>query len=95
MPKFLYALTVIGSIVGSFFLIGAFLEDSAPKQAASAGIAVALAVVPYCLARASSALSNSESISELKCVNDTLATHTRLLAALANAAEPIEASEPR
>lgn len=95
MPKFLYVLTIIGSIVGSCFLTGAFLDDSAPKQAASAGIAVAFAVIPYCLARASSALTNSESISELRCVNERLATHTRLLAALANAAEPVEASEPR
>ena len=90
MSKFLCVLTIIGAVIGGFFLIGAFVEDSAPKQAASAGIAVALAVIPYCLARAAAALSTSESVAELKHLNDTLTTHTRLLAAVANASNPVE-----
>jgi hypothetical protein len=44
-------------VAGALFLVEAFLEDSAPKQAASDAIAVAFAVIPCCLARAVSELS--------------------------------------
>ena len=38
-------------------LFQAFQEDSAPKQGAAAAIAAALAVIPYCMARAVDALT--------------------------------------
>lgn len=50
---FLYVLTVIGAVLGALTLVGfSLLASSAPQQAAGAAIAIAFAVIPYCLARA-------------------------------------------
>jgi hypothetical protein len=50
--KFFFLLAALGAVVAFFSLIGAGLENSAPKQAAAAAIAIGWAVVPYVLARA-------------------------------------------
>lgn len=51
--ELLWRITLIGSIIGALFLIySMFFAESAPQQAAGAGIAAASAVIPYCFARA-------------------------------------------
>jgi hypothetical protein len=51
---FLQALTFISSCFGAIALMMAiFLDLSAPQQAAMAGIAIGLAVIPYCMLRVS------------------------------------------
>jgi hypothetical protein len=52
MERFLWGLTVFCSTLGMFVLLGIAGAESAPQEAAVAAIAAALAVVPYCLARA-------------------------------------------
>lgn len=50
---FLFVLTGIGAVLGGIsLLIFGIFGGSAPQQAAGAAIAVAMAVIPYCLARA-------------------------------------------
>lgn len=54
----LWALTIFGSLAGGFTLIHTFAAaKGAPQQAAGAAMAIAVAVIPYCLARAVSELS--------------------------------------
>lgn len=51
--KFLWFITVLGAILGAITLVlGVMSAGGAPGEAAAAAIAVALAVIPYCLARA-------------------------------------------
>lgn len=89
MYKFLWVVTFFGAVAGAFTLVESLSADSAPKQAAAAAIAVGLAVIPYCMARAVTELS-APSLTELKRLNEKLADHTRLLAAQAKAANPAE-----
>jgi hypothetical protein len=50
--KFLFGLAVAGALLGGAILvIGLTFSNGAPQEAAVAGIAVAFAVLPYCLAR--------------------------------------------
>lgn len=58
MKKVLWVITIIGCFLGGAALLLAILSDSAPKQGAAAAIAVAFAVIPYCLARAVSELND-------------------------------------
>jgi hypothetical protein len=47
-----WLLPILGSLGGSFFLYEAlFSSDTAPKQAAGAALACAVAILPYVLAR--------------------------------------------
>ena len=49
----LWIVTILGSILGVVILIGTLLSaDGAPQQASGAAVSVALAVIPYCVARA-------------------------------------------
>lgn len=53
VEKGLWRLTLVGSVIGAFFLIGGVAgAESAPQQAAAGALAAACAVVPYVLARA-------------------------------------------
>ena len=53
MIKLLWILTIVGSILGAFAaIIGITAATGAPQEASAAAIGVALAVIPYCLARA-------------------------------------------
>jgi hypothetical protein len=55
--RILWALTMLGSVVGGFILLlGLVSSTGAPQQAAVAAIAVAFVVLPYCCARALSEL---------------------------------------
>jgi hypothetical protein len=50
--KMFWWLAIIGAVAGAIGLVSTFAANGAPQQAAGAAIAVALAVLPYCLARA-------------------------------------------
>ncbi|MBO9664950.1 hypothetical protein [Dokdonella sp.] len=53
LERFCWIATVIGSVLGILQIVATALSAaSAPQQAAGAGLAVATAAVPYCLARA-------------------------------------------
>ncbi|MCY4389089.1 MAG: hypothetical protein OXC18_18505 [Desulfurellaceae bacterium] len=57
MNNFLWSLTAAGSLIGMVILgVGLMSVESAPQEAAIAAIALACAVLPYCLARAASEL---------------------------------------
>lgn len=51
MRKFFWVVNSICCVAAGFELLAAMVQDSAPKQAAAASVAVGLAVVPYCFAR--------------------------------------------
>lgn len=51
--KFIWIMPIIGALMGSLtFLATLGLADSAPKEAAGYAMAMALAVIPYVLAKA-------------------------------------------
>lgn len=53
MRMFFWVLTIIGSVIGGFFMVDALLvSTSAPQQGAAAAVAVGFAVLPYVFARA-------------------------------------------
>ena len=58
MLRTLWIVTVIGSIIGLIFLIMALFSfsESSVNVAALAAVGVGFATIPYCLARAKSAL---------------------------------------
>ena len=80
--KFLYGLTIAGTIVGGLILlVGLTLSNGAPQEAAVAAVAVAFAVLPYRLARAAHGIS---SINARSAFLDEQHAQTKLLAAIAN-----------
>jgi hypothetical protein len=79
---FLWVLSLLGAVVGGLVLmVGVIGSSGAPQEAAAAGIACALAVIPYCFARAIEKLNSPSE----KMFEETR-TQTKLLAALANKA---------
>lgn len=55
MRKFLWILTIVGSILGALTMFfGVMGATGAPQEAAAGAIGLAFAVIPYCLARATS-----------------------------------------
>lgn len=56
MTKFLWFITLLGSIFGILLLFASLTFSGAPQQGAAAAIAVGLGVLPYCLTRAWSEL---------------------------------------
>jgi hypothetical protein len=62
---FLRVLTGVASVIALFTLFGALVEDTAPKQAAAAAIAVGIAVIPYVFMRAVEA-SRNDQLAELR-----------------------------
>jgi len=61
MRKLFWSLVVVGSFAGGlFFVFGMMGASSAPQQAATAGISLTLAVVPYCAARAIDEIGKKE-----------------------------------
>jgi hypothetical protein len=57
MRTLLWLLTVVGSLFGALIgIVGVLTAHGAPQEAAAAAVAVACAVIPYCLARAVSEL---------------------------------------
>lgn len=60
MKSFLWALTICGSVLGGIISVaGVLAANGAPQEAAAAAIGVACAVIPYCLARAVSHISDT------------------------------------
>lgn len=59
MKKILWIITIIGSILGALtFFVGIAGANGRQQDAASAAMGLAFAVIPYCLARAVSEISN-------------------------------------
>jgi len=53
MTNFFWSLVIIGSVFGAITAaIGVMYAKGAPQEAAAAAIGIALAVIPYCLAKA-------------------------------------------
>lgn len=51
--KAAWILVIIGSVLGTLTLLLTFAaSESAPQEAAGAGLAIAMAAIPYCFARA-------------------------------------------
>jgi len=62
MEKILWKITIVGSVLGLSTLFMTLMGASgAPQEAAGAAIAVALAVIPYCVARAFSEMQIKDS----------------------------------
>src|SRR5258708_4285824 len=92
--KAVHILTILGALFGGVRLIDTLMKaNTAPQQAAGAALAAAIAVIPYCFARAVEIMASPRD-AELKRVNETLATHTRLLADLANRGASSDKAEP-
>jgi hypothetical protein len=91
----LWVIVLLGAIGGALQLgqVLTATEIGAPQQAAGAAIAAALAIIPYCFVRAIQFMAGSPSERELKRINEALATHTKLLAEVANKAA-LEAPPP-
>lgn len=85
----LWIFVLLGAVLGGMTTLSAVTADSAPKQAAAAAIGVALAVIPYCFARACQFLGQDAKLAELRALNEAMGVHTRLLAASANALNPV------
>jgi len=50
-------MTIGGAVLAFFLFAFGLVEDSAPKQAAAAGLALCMAVIPYVVARSFSELA--------------------------------------
>lgn len=60
MRKFAWVVTLVGSSLGALaFIVGVPGAESAPQEASAAAIAIGLAAIPYCFARAVSELFES------------------------------------
>ena len=73
MRAVFWLLSIVGALFGAITLVESFTADSAPKQAAAAAMAVGLTVIPYCLARAISALTTDPMLAELTKLNQQVA----------------------
>jgi hypothetical protein len=84
--KVLWVLVILGVAAGTiqFVEVLTSMSISAPQQAAGGAMAVEYAILPYCFVRAIQFMVESPSERELKRLNESLDTHTRLLAILAN-----------
>jgi hypothetical protein len=84
--RFLHIFTIIGALAGLRELLQVLSSSTIgpQQQAAGAAIAVALVVLPYCFVRALVEMDGGPQSVELKRLNDSLSTHTRLLAEMAD-----------
>ena len=64
MRTILWVIILFGATAGAVTLTRVFVQTGAPKGAAVAVLAAALAIVPYCLVRTVAALSSQNSVSE-------------------------------
>lgn len=51
MLRFFAVATYIGGIFATLMVLIALVDDSAPRSAARAGMALAIVVIPYCLTK--------------------------------------------
>jgi len=71
MKEKLWLLTIIGSTLGGLIAIfGVLNANGAPQECSSAAIGLALAVIPYCLARAVAELGGQKNETEGSTKND-------------------------
>lgn len=86
MRTFLWFMAIIGALIGAAVLaFGTLTATGAPQQAAAAAIAVGLAVIPYCLARAASELALAAVLAKLELRS---LDGVRLLESIAKASVP-------
>jgi hypothetical protein len=86
---FCWALALLGAAFGAVMLLMGFMTAaSAPQEAAAAALAAALAIVPYCFARAIEGLRGTP-VEELQAIRERLESHSKLLAHLANHAPDV------
>ena len=65
MLHFFWMITMVAAVLaGGVFIWGLMAAESAPQEAAIAGVALAIAIIPYCFTRAYSEFSLSEPPSE-------------------------------
>lgn len=58
MTKFFWIMAIVGVVIAlGQFVLALDSSQSAPQQAASAGLALCFAIIPYCLARAVSEIA--------------------------------------
>lgn len=93
--RILWIIPVLGAIFGGVELLSFFSATSAPQQAAAASLAVALAVIPYCLMRSLDGMIKSPVERQLELLNDQIATQTKIHAAVANQAIPVVDIDPK
>lgn len=87
--KALWSLAILGSIAGGLVAIATLATaSSAPQEAAGMAIALAAAVIPYCLARACQFVATDQALQELRASRE-------LLAALVNQSRSTPAPRPR
>jgi len=60
MERILWILTILGVVIGSVIFLQGLVDDSAPRQAAAAGLALCCAVLPYVLARSVREFNSSD-----------------------------------
>lgn len=77
------------SLAGLLLMLVSFGHDyaraeSAPQQCVVVSMALLSVIAPYCLSRALAGLTRPDYGAELRKLNETLATHTKLLANVAN-----------
>jgi len=56
MRTLFWIFSLAGGVIGALFILTAFIQSSAPQQAAIAAIGIGIGVIPYCIARAVSEL---------------------------------------
>ena len=59
---------------------------SAPQQCVAISMGLLIVILPYCFCRAVSGIGQSSLISEIRKLNEQVATYTKLLASIANGA---------
>ena len=92
--SWVWILVVLCAVVGAIEMAGVLLASqvSAPQQAGAAAVAIGWAIIPYVFACALERGGAAER-AELKRLNETLATHTKLLAEIANSAGRVPTPE--
>ena len=60
MERIFWLLTILGVVIGSVIFLQGLVDNSAPRQAAAAGLALCCAVLPYVLARSVHGFKSSE-----------------------------------
>jgi len=79
------------SILACIVAFLSFVSDwqaaqSAPQQCVAISMALLIVILPYCLSKAIMGIIQD---GQIKRLNETLETHTRLLASMANTVSPI------
>ena len=81
-----WIIELLACIVAFFNFISDWQHvTSAPQQCVAISMALLIVILPYCFCRAITGLNQNTLINEIHTLNEQLATHTKLLASIANA----------